>query len=965
LNGTGEPLRELDLGRLLHDLVQFPPTDNLARLNAAGTGSIDDLLLALGDAAEGLALSALNQAVAAADALVALADEAGGARARARARRAAAQSLAYAGRFEAALVRCREAIAIASPKGEAVEAARARLAMLHALANLGRFDEAIAAGEAARSALLGGGEPALAARADLNLGAVHAMRDAPHLALAHFDRARPAFADDPVTLASLDSNRGNALMALDDFARAERAFAAAVEAFQSGGQRVLAAIAEGNLAYLATRQGRLPIALYHFERARRLFEQEAAPTHLARLEAEQAHAFAVLGLPRDALAVFQRVLPSLDAHGLAAEAAEARAALGGVLQRLGRVAEADDALSRAEETFRSLGQSAALGRVALARAEALGALGRFGEAIALADAAHAALADRPAESARALAVRARLALAAGERDAAARALDAALPTGERLGLAPVLADLHLTRGRLLEAEGKTEAARPAFRAAIAQVERVRGTLQAERFRSAYLADRVAAYEGLVLTSLAAGAAAGYAEAFAIVERAKSRTLLDTLAGAFGRNERTSEAIPPVSADTAGAEASLRTELASLRAELNWHYSRLAESDPRAAGLVGETWSATVRGLEARIDAVEDRLAAAQRPTGLLAPTVGLPETRDALPPGAALLEYFMAGEEVLGFFVPARGNGAIRVCRRLTTRTEIVEAVSRFRFQINRALAGAESAGRRSNRLTADARRALGLLAEPLLRPFSPDLDGVRHLAVVPHGPLHAIPFHALSIAGRYLVEQMDVAQIASASLLTRLVDQPRGAAGAGHALVVGVPDDRAPRIREEAIRVASELPRATSLLGTAATVDAVHAALPGASVAHFACHGRFSGNLPAASGLKLADRWLTVRETAELPLERAHVTLSGCDTGRALVTGGDELVGLPRALLAAGAASVLVSLWPVHDAGTDELMVDFYRRWQGATSRAAALRGAQLAALDARPHPVYWAPFVLGGLPW
>jgi CHAT domain-containing protein len=197
------------------------------------------------------------------------------------------------------------------------------------------------------------------------------------------------------------------------------------------------------------------------------------------------------------------------------------------------------------------------------------------------------------------------------------------------------------------------------------------------------------------------------------------------------------------------------------------------------------------------------------------------------------------------------------------------------------------------------------------------------------------------------------------------LAGQSRQSAGDGHSLVVGVPDDRAPRILEEALRVASQLPRASSLLGPAATVDAVHGALPGASIVHLACHGRFYASVTAASGLKLADRWLSVREAAVLPLERAHVTLSGCDTGRALVAGGDELVGLSRALFAAGAASILVSLWPVHDVGTDELMVDFYRRWQGGSSQAAALRGAQLAARDARPHPVYWAPFVLGGLPW
>jgi CHAT domain-containing protein len=324
---------------------------------------------------------------------------------------------------------------------------------------------------------------------------------------------------------------------------------------------------------------------------------------------------------------------------------------------------------------------------------------------------------------------------------------------------------------------------------------------------------------------------------------------------------------------------------------------------------------------------------------------------------------------VLAFFVQPGDAGKVRVGRHLTTTAEIVDALRRVRFQIGRALVGGQTGQRRptdrTDRLSADARRALAALGDRLLGPFADEFDRVQYLAVVPHGPLHAVPFHALPCEGRFLVERLAVAQVPSASLLARLAGQPRGRVGGAGALVAGVADDQAPEIASEVGRVAATLPGARTLLGATATVAAVRAALPGTALVHLACHGRFSSDLPGVSGLKLADRWLTAREATDFRFDGAHVTLSGCDTGRALVTGGDELIGLPRALFAAGASSLLVSLWPVHDASAVELMTDFYRRWADGADPATAWRGAQLAALATRSHPAFWAPFVFGGLPW
>lgn len=115
-------------------------------------------------------------------------------------------------------------------------------------------------------------------------------------------------------------------------------------------------------------------------------------------------------------------------------------------------------------------------------------------------------------------------------------------------------------------------------------------------------------------------------------------------------------------------------------------------------------------------------------------------------------------------------------------------------------------------------------------------------------------------------------------------------------------------------------------------------------------------------SSLKLDDGWVTAADALQLDLNGALVTLSACESGRSEVIGGDEIIGLTRAFLGAGAATLAVSLWLVQDETTAELMDAWYGRLRDGIGRASALREAQLEIKDRYPHPYYWAPFVLIG---
>jgi CHAT domain-containing protein len=179
------------------------------------------------------------------------------------------------------------------------------------------------------------------------------------------------------------------------------------------------------------------------------------------------------------------------------------------------------------------------------------------------------------------------------------------------------------------------------------------------------------------------------------------------------------------------------------------------------------------------------------------------------------------------------------------------------------------------------------------------------------------------------------------------------------------VADDLAPHVRDEARQVAAMIHPERMLADSEATVAAVADAVEAASIVHFACHGRSDSQNPLGSGLRMHDRWLTVRDAYRLRLRNALLVLSACETGLSQVESGDELAGLLRGFFAAGAVTAVVSLWVVEDASTIALMRGFYARlkkvngWRGV---AAALRQSQCELLRKGWHPSYWAPFIMVG---
>jgi CHAT domain-containing protein len=290
-------------------------------------------------------------------------------------------------------------------------------------------------------------------------------------------------------------------------------------------------------------------------------------------------------------------------------------------------------------------------------------------------------------------------------------------------------------------------------------------------------------------------------------------------------------------------------------------------------------------------------------------------------------------------------------------------------------------------------------LYDVLLRPVEDILERHQRLLIVPDQELCYLPFESLADDRRpgrpRVVSRWSVSYVPSVTALVRIRERSFRGRGTGLQFVGSAhptlpPVDRLPiaampaeiamewpslpEARQE-MRAISALfpPRGRAVfLGEDATERRVKTEprVEQAALLHFAAHTVIDTRRPGRSSLVLGpghsseDGLLQVREIFDLDLSARLVVLSGCQTGLGREMRGEGLVGMTQAFFYAGADALLVSLWPVPDRSTGDLMVRLYEEMEGGTPAAEALRRAKLAILDADPtlHPFYWSAFVLVG---
>jgi len=870
----------------------------------------------------------------------------------------------YLAQYEEAIATYDEARSICVAQDNPVEAARPQMAKIYALTNLGRFEQALQTAEEARCVFEAHGEIAAAAAVDNHAGTTTYKLGDYTKALALFDRARDGYeqcgAANLVPLMHVELNRSVILRNLDRFTEAQIAATRTRRLATQRDMKVVSARADQSLAITHYLLGQYNEALRLFDKARQVFSSSGLKREvlIANLFATNCH----LALNRypEALDLAQEAEEELAQLGMHYEVAWAAYSCAQAHIGLGQIELAADALVRARLGFAQIENQAWVATVDIQWAILNLRVEAFEAALTNAQRASRVFTEMglEVEGAQADLVAAE-ALITLERDEEARHFClTALKIAHDRDVPWLANQAHHLLGRLAEIAGDEEAALEHYEACASGVEHLRRQIAVE-LRGGFLADKGEIYEDLVSLRLTR---AEIGHALETVERAKSRALVELLAHNLDIRVKVRRE----------SDRDLVAHIERLRQECQWYYNRLnpfgeregAESGPTQAeqDRLREELNNREKQLADMLLQLQVRNADYTEDADLWQVQVESP--RAYLDSDTLLVEYFIARGEVLAFSIT---RDEIQIHRRLATLSQLTRLLSLLHLNLHRLSPALLARGDPLDSEWANLQGLLGRLYAALVLPLAGRLAPFERLIVVPHGPLHYLPFHALYDGQGYLLERFELSYLPSSSLL-RLQHGPRAN---GHdalsALVVGCTLNGAlPQTLTEARQVNKQL-HGISLLEGEATRPNLEAQAGTAQIIHLATHSEFRPEAPLFSTLYLSDGPLTATDIFNLELNASLVTLSACQTGTNAVGGGDELVGLSRAFLYAGAASLVLSLWQVADQATAQLMDRFYQALQDGQRKPAALRQAQLALLHGDEgyryrHPFFWAPFVLVG---
>jgi CHAT domain-containing protein len=262
-----------------------------------------------------------------------------------------------------------------------------------------------------------------------------------------------------------------------------------------------------------------------------------------------------------------------------------------------------------------------------------------------------------------------------------------------------------------------------------------------------------------------------------------------------------------------------------------------------------------------------------------------------------------------------------------------------------------------------------------LIEPIEAKLGAGSVLAIIPDGPLRAVPFSALLGAdGRFLIQRSRVTiapSLAYSQPGSERANQQLSVIAASLQKEVEVPAGFFSRLEGTAqeAQIAAASARRSQLIADFSKADLVEA-LTGNSVdiLHLATHASFNGRSDRAFIVADGEVIMLSELRALIAGNRTRgeqldlLILSACETA----VGDDEAsMGLAGAAVQAGAQSAIASLWQVDDAGTAELMRQFYGKFRSGRSKSEAIREAQLALLEdggSNASPNIWAAFTLLG---
>ncbi len=537
-------------------------------------------------------------------------------------------------------------------------------------------------------------------------------------------------------------------------------------------------------------------------------------------------------------------------------------------------------------------------------------------------------------------------------DAAKDTLTLASSLAEKLFIPDVEWRARRLIGRVFEEQNRIEQSIQSYTRALEIIETMRSQIKVEEFKSGFIDDKLVVYHELVDLYLKMDMPG---KALEIVERAKSRNFVDLLAN---RDIK-------FSGDFDEAKFAQGKALEEDMRRIQNEISRLlikGQNMTVAEKQILDDLEIQLAGMKTDYEEflIELKSENPELAEMIHVEPLGSDSLQSVLPDSVLIIEYFYTENQM---YIWAISKNRLVVEKQSISNQRLVERVNYFR-----------SAMKNQQAVNSIARELYDLLIAPLEN----ELSNHRYCVFVPHGVLHYLPFAALMDDNKhYLIENYALSLVPSSMVFLICLEKGQnfidGKNWRTNILAFGNPDLKDARFElpfaeKEVESIELLYPDVTSFIGQNATETRFNEFCNEANAILLSCHGEFDAANPLFSSLLLSaddanDGFLQAHEIFGLEMDSYLIAMSACETGLASISVGDEVIGLSRSFIYAGASSLLSSLWKVDDLATAVMVKRFFRYLKQGHSRALALQLAlNFVRTKINSHPVYWAAFNLTG---
>ncbi|UCH15760.1 MAG: CHAT domain-containing protein [Bacteroidales bacterium] len=501
------------------------------------------------------------------------------------------------------------------------------------------------------------------------------------------------------------------------------------------------------------------------------------------------------------------------------------------------------------------------------------------------------------------------------------------------------------RGRIHEKTGMPDSAIVSYKRSIEIIESIREKFTIEEFKSIYMDNKIDVYDRLIQLLIKQKRES---EAFYYSERARARAFLDML------GNKKPDIRKGADKEFIEKEQLLSTRMQQLKKQIQ--KSLLDLYDDETMRTMNVMLNKELERTQAEYNEVllQLKLMNSSYSALISIEPANLEKIQSTLDESTALLEYWVGQELTIIWIVTKKTFSFFPVNFTSKQMTDIV-------LRCRKAISSQKEIKNES----------LASLNEAIIQPVESVLNGYTSIGIIPHGPLHFLPFQALvDKEGKFLIEKKQIFYAPSSTVYLQCKEKTpdRGENFLGMALgdiMIGT-FFGLPGTSREVDAISAFYTEKTIKKNRDISEDFFKQEAEKFNIIHLATHGYFNKDQPMYSYLllhpsEINDGHLTVHEVFGMDLRTRLVILSACQTGLGDISRGDELVGLSRAFIYAGTPSIIVSLWSLADEPTAELMIQFHK-YLKTKPAPEALTLAQREMIKNFKHPYYWAPFVLIG---